>query len=161
MALGDFLFVQECRQKVFVFSEFSGVSALLRVQLSPPWDFGGGSCSNCFVQFQALEEISQFLLLTAIFPECPLWQKCRSDYSLSLIIPQIFAFSPKDSNPVYSNRVLLTSTIQTALRPSKYYLLGVDLLRLFNWASNHSVVTKRNSNLLLLIFSVALRFHFP
>jgi len=39
----QFLLGSHCGQRVFS-SDFSGVSTLLRVQLSPPWGFGAGSC---------------------------------------------------------------------------------------------------------------------
>jgi len=72
MALGDFLFDQECGQKVVVSSEFSGCSALLRVHISPPWDLSAGSCRTCSVQFWAQAETNRFLLMTSpifLYPE--------------------------------------------------------------------------------------------
>jgi len=43
MTLGGFLLGQECGQKLVVSSEFSGFSAFLWVQLSPPQHLGAGS----------------------------------------------------------------------------------------------------------------------
>jgi len=72
MELGYFLLGQECGHKVFVNSGFSGVSALLSVQIYPPRDLGAGSCGTGSVHFQMQPETSRFLLLDApifLYPE--------------------------------------------------------------------------------------------
>jgi len=52
MTLDHSLLGWECGQRVVSF-DFSGVSSLLRVQLSPPQDLGAGSCLTHSVQFWA------------------------------------------------------------------------------------------------------------
>lgn len=51
--------------EVVVSSELSGLSALLRVQLSAPWDLGAGSCGTSSVHFWVQAETRRFLPLTA------------------------------------------------------------------------------------------------
>lgn len=79
MTLGNFFLSWECGQRV-VSSEFSGVSELVRVQLSPPWDLGAGSCVTRHRPDQQFPAIDCFYIPVSrgtmqFPPETGMWER--------------------------------------------------------------------------------------
>ena len=69
-------------------------------------------------------------------------------------------FTKRSTSPPCSNRELPSTNIQRVLRHSKYAPVGVNLLSLFNWASDPSALTKKISIYWLWV-TRGLRSHFP